>query len=319
MQVTNIRVSPVYGSRVSVVPVRFQDGTFREATREQLAVLIALMAEPETSYLALSEKTGVTRSQIDEAIGFWQEKGVLVLQKHEVTEEKTVPTEEKPETPHLESAAQLPHYNTDEAANFLHRNPDTRFLIDCCQQELGKIFNTSESEIIIGLLDYLSLDPEYVLLLCSHFGKKGRRSLRYIEKAAISLHDKGILTYEQLELHLKQSDAAESAETELRELFGVGRRALTKKEKEAFFRWTGEWELPVSVITMAFEIAVNRTGKPDISYTNAILTRWQGEGLRTPEDVARYEESHRPVKDTDSSFNAEDFFESALERSYGKS
>lgn len=319
MQVTNIRVSPVYGSRVSVVPVRFEEGTLREATREQLAVLVALMAEPETSYLALSEKTGATRSQIDEAIAFWQGKGCLVLLKAETAPAIPTPAAEKTSAPHLDRSAQLPHYNTDEAAKFLHRNPDTRFLIDCCQQELGKIFNTSESEIIIGLLDYLSLDSEYILLLCSHFGKKGKRSLRYIEKAAISLHDKGILTYEQLELHLKQADAADDAESALRELFGIGRRALTKKEKEAFFRWTGEWELPVSVITMAFEIAVNRTGKPEVAYTNAILTRWHGEGLRTPEDVERFEASHRPMKETESSFNAEDFFEDALERSYGKS
>ncbi len=318
MQVTNIRVVPRYGTRVSVIPVPTDSGAMKEASREQLAVLLALMAEPETSYLSLSEKTGATRAQIDEAIAFWEEKGCLTLQKRETPAAVLPPKEDvKPSRP--DRAAELPHYNTDEAARFLSRNPDTRFLIDCCQQELGKIFNTSESEIIIGLLDYLSLDSEYILLLCAHFGKKGKRSLRYIEKTAISLHDKGILTYEQLELHLKQQDAAEDAEAALRNMFGIGRRALIKKEKEAFFRWSALWEMPIEVIALAYEIAVARTGEPSVAYTNAILERWHTEGLSSVEAVERYEEAHRPAgKDTPTgaSFDTEDFFEAALQRSY---
>lgn len=321
MQVTNIRVAPQYGTRVAVVPVPADHYALREATREQLAVLVALMAEPCTSYLSLAERTGATRGQIDEAITYWQAAGVLLpVEAPAAPPAQPVPQPAgQTDVPTPDRAAQLPHYNTDEAARFLSRNPDATGVIDCCQQELGKIFNTAEAEIIIGLLDYLSLDPEYILLLCAHSAKRGKKSLRYIEKMAITLHDKGILTYEQLELYLKKQDMAEDAESALRTMFGIGRRALIKKEREAFFRWTAEWEMPTEVIARAYEIAVGRTGEPSVPYTNAILEKWHAENLRTVEEVDRYEADHRPAgkEAAGSSFDTEDFFEAALKRSYG--
>lgn len=323
MHVTNIKVIPQYGSRVAVVPMAPVGGSLRDATREQLAVLLALMETPETSYLSLSERTGATRAQIDDAIAFWQAAGLLTAAQPKTAPEtdaaKPVPAETLPAR--LDRRAELPHYNTDEAARFLSRNPSVTGLIDCCQQELKKIFNTAESEIIIGLLDYLSLDPEYILLLCAHSAKRGKRSLRYIEKMAISLHDQGILTYDQLELHLKKLDAADDAETALREMFGIGRRALIKREREAFYRWTAEWEMPTDVIGCAYEIAVSRTKEPSIPYTNAILERWHAEGIRTLADAERFESSRRPAAPdapAGTSFDTEDFFEAALKRSYGE-
>lgn len=321
MHVTNIKIKPLYGSRVAVVPVARKNTFLREATREQLAVLFALMAEPETSYLSLSERTGATRAQIEDAIVYWQKAGVLTPEE---VKNASAPAAEEKRTEsgkYLERAAELPHYNTAETARFLKKNPGATGLIDCCQQELGKIFTTAETETIIGLLDYLSLDPEYILLLCAHSAKRGKKSLRYIEKTAISCHDAGILTYEQLEEHLKQIDEASQAEAALREMFGIGKRALIKKEKDAFFRWTAEWHMPTEVIARAYEIAVNRTKEPSVPYTNAILERWNAEGLRTVEDVERFEAARRPnagAQPANSSFDTDDFFGAALDRSYGK-
>ena len=322
MQVTNIKVQPLYGSRVAVVPVPTDGNALRRATREQLAILFALMAEPETSYFLLAERTGATRSQIDEAIAFWQAEGYLTLMKIQPSEPPAEPAKEAGTESHPDRSAQLPRYNTDEAARFLSRNPGTAGLIDCCQQELGKIFTTAESEIVIGLLDYLSLDSDYILLLCAHSAKRGKRSLRYIEKQAITLHDKGIVTYEQLELHLKRQDAADDAEAALRDMFGIGKRALIAKEKQAFFRWSAEWEMPAEVISMAYEIAVRKTGEASVPYTNAILEKWHAEGLKTAAEVEAYEQEHHPsgaAAPAGSSFDTDDFFEAAIKRSYGDS
>ncbi len=317
MQLTNIKVIPHYGERVSVVPVVWEGAFLRDASREQLAVLIALMAQPETSYLSLSERTGATRAQIEEAIAYWQNAGILT-EVQVSREAEALPVAAAEDKGHLDRAAQLPHYNTAETATFLTTHPSAPGLIDCCQQELGKIFNTAETETIIGLLDYLSLDPEYILLLCAHSAKRGKKSLRYIEKTAISYHDEGILTYEQLEAHLKKIDAADDAERALRDMFGIGKRALIKKEREAFFRWTAEWGMPMDVISHAYEIAVGRTKEPSVPYTNAILEAWNAAGIRTLADAEHFESARRPSAKGASSFETDDFFEAALQRSYGE-
>lgn len=322
MHLTKIKIEPCYGNRVAVLPIPSDESVLLGATREQLAVLIALMSGTDFSYFTLSEKCGATREQIDKAVRYWEEAGVLKTEQTEVSpenigERESVSEKTSARTP--ERASQLPHYNTDEAARYLEQNPTAASLIDCCQQELGKIFNTAEAEIIIGLLDYLSLGPEYILFLCAYLGQKGRKSLRYIEKTAISLHDAGVVTYEQLELHLKKLDMAESAEKQLRELFGIGARALVKREREAFFRWISDWEMPMEVIERAYEITVSRTKEPSVPYTNAILEKWNSEGIRTVEQVDAVEASRKTAVPLTpgSSFETEDFFDLALKRSYG--
>jgi len=319
MQLTKIKIEPCYGNRVAVLPVPPDDAVFREATREQLAVLIALMSGTEFSYFTLAEKCGATREQIDGAVRYWENAGILTVHRTEQEAERPSEPVQKSASKALERASQLPHYNTDEAARYLEQNPTAASLIDCCQQELGKIFNTAEAEIIIGLLDYLSLGPEYILFLCAYLGKKGRKSLRYIEKTAISLHDAGVVTYEQLELHLKKLDMTESAEKKLRDLFGIGERALVKRERDAFFRWIAEWEMPLEVIERAYEITVTRTKEPSVPYTNAILEKWNAEGIRTVEQVEEAEAARKSTSSVvpGSSFETEDFFDLALKRSYG--
>ena len=313
---TNIKIQPHYGSRVTVLPVPEDPAILRKATREQLAVLIAIMSEVDFSYLHIAEKTGATRTQIEDALAYWQNAGLLSIEHTAPSESSAVPKPAQPASQTLPRADQLPHYNTDETARFLEKNPGTATLIDCCQQEWGKIFNTSESEIIIGLLDYLSLGPEYILLLCAYCARKGRRSLRYMEKMAISLHDAGITEYEQLEIYLQKLEHTDAAEAQLRKLFGIGQRALIKREKEAFFRWISEWQMPVEVIELAYEITVSRTKEPSIPYTNAILEKWNADGIRTVEAVEEAESARQMPMPPGTSFATDEVLELALKRSY---
>ena len=193
MRLTKIKITPQYGTRVAVVPVPEEESLWKNATRDQLALLLVLLAEGECTPDVLSQKSGVLKKNIDDALKYWIDSGVITV-------DGIRPTAAKNEgyrgtiTRRPDRAAELPHYNTDEAAKYLENHPSASSLIDCCQQELGKIFNTSEAEIVIGLLDYLSLDPEYILLLFAHCAKREVKSLRYIEKMAITLHDAGIVT-----------------------------------------------------------------------------------------------------------------------------
>ncbi len=316
MRLTKIKITPRYGSRVAVVPVPEDASLWKNATRDQLALLLVLMAEGECTPDVLSERSGVLKKNMDEALAYWVDAGVIAVEGMRPTAAKGSGYRGVVrKTP--ERAAELPHYNTDEAARYLEKHPSASNLIDCCQQELGKIFNTSEAEIVIGLLDYLSLDPEYILLLFAHCAKRELKSLRYIEKMAITLHDAGIVTYDQLDQHLKKVDRANSAEHALRDLFGIGKRALIKREREAFFRWISEWEMPLDVIERAYEITVGSTKEPSVPYTNAILEKWHAKGLKTLADVEAEEAAKSPAaKPAMGNFDTDDFFEAALSRSY---
>ncbi len=217
--------------------------------------------------------------------------------------------------------SELPLYSSEHINRILEKNRETKSLIDNCQQSLGKIFSIHEVEVILKLKDYLGLDEDFILLLCSHCSKINKTSLRYVEKKATALFDMGITEYAQLEKHLEDLDAAAGLEGKFRKLLGVGERSLTKKEKDALLRWTTlglSWEL----IEKAFEVTVDNARKFSLNYMSAVLESWYKDGLLSAKAVSDEGEKQRSQKkpaakrEKKGSFDEDDFFEEALRRSY---
>lgn len=86
-----MNITPVYGSRVFVVPTDGVTGKLSSATREELAVLLSVLSEPvfiptdRAAALNLTEKTFL------DALSMWQRAGVLsVSDAEEASVESTV-------------------------------------------------------------------------------------------------------------------------------------------------------------------------------------------------------------------------------------
>ena len=78
------------------------------------------------------------------------------------------------------------------------------------------------------------------------------------------------------------------------------------------------------IIEKAYEVTISNTGKPSVSYANAVLENWYKAGLGTLEEIeasiAEYQKNHDKsgeTKPAGSSFVTDEFFEAALRRSYG--
>ena len=109
----------------------------------------------------------------------------------------------------------------------------------------------------------------------------------------------------------------------------MGDRALTKKEERFFDKWTNEWAMPFELMAYAFDIAVDRTGKPGLEYMSKILSDWHAGGITTVDQAEAASAEYRRVtaetrtrlpKEGEgaeaSSFDTDEFFEKALKRSY---
>ncbi|MBR4071700.1 MAG: DnaD domain protein [Clostridia bacterium] len=290
-----------------------------EADAVQMKVLICIMDNPEITSEELCEKLDITKRRLNMALSFWEKAGALV--KDGAKSGKSKAASKEPEAK-VARASELPKYTSEEIAAYIESHAGVRQLLIDCQHLIGKMFNLAETEIVIGLLDYLKLDEAYISLLFAHCARNGKKSLRYIEKLAIGLFDKGIMSYEELDAHLCMIEAAQAYDKPLRKLFGIGRRALTKKEQDAFDNWCGKMQMPFEVIEKAFEITVdNLSGKASVDYSNAILCRWFDAGYKTLEEVEaaseQYKHDKAGVTEKKGSFETDDFFEEALRRSYG--
>ena len=279
---------------------------------------------------AVAATLGIPRAELDQALGFLLGAGILRRESARTRKPSVKPAAEPSKPPRRTEVTELPQYTTDELTALLARRSELRLLIDEAQNALGKIFNQSEIRQLVSIAEGLDLGTEYLLLLLAYCRKLDKKSIRYAEKLAIHFVDSGITTPEALTEHLHKLEIADSAEGQLKRLFGFS-RSLTAKEKGFVGDWTCKYGFGADMIEKAFENAAESTANPNLNYLHSILTRWFEEGIKTPLDADRDRENRKataskatpaanvrsktPAKAT--SFDVDDFFAAAIQNGYG--
>ena len=318
----------------TAAPLRVSDGirgtvprlagkiALREASADDLRVLLAFL---ERGAEHLSRDAGVSPARAEAALDYWREAGILTD-----GEEIAETTEDIPEKRPLRRADELAPVTGEETAEIIRRR-DLVGVIDEAQRLYGKVFNTTEIGIVAGLADQLELEPAYILTLISWCRRRGKDSLRYVERTAFSLVSEGVETLPQLEAYISRREAAASGIGQIRKLFGIGERALSKDEEKRFTRWIADEKFSLDVIGFAYDETVNKTGKASSAYADKLLKVWREAGVSgSVEEIERYIEreraeravagkgktpKHDPIPQT---YDSGDFFARALERSYNK-
>ncbi len=309
----------VYGSRVLVLPASAV-AAGSNATAADWRVLCAFAANPALCQDAVNGVSSVAQalslpeSAVEASLSFWRGAGVLA--SGVAKDAPSVRVSVKAAKPLPDKG--LPTYTTEELAEIAGGSKDFAALIGACQQTFGKIFNTAEVNIIAGLIDYLGLEGDYILLLLSHCVRMEKKSLRYAEKTALSLYDDGVTDAAALEERLQRIETMASVTGKIRAMFGMSSRAFTTKEKAMIERWVCVMKYDIEVLRLAYEATVNAIDKPSISYANTILERWFAEGYKTAEDVMRAMEEYKKAKLGSSSFDADEVLNAMLKKTYGE-
>ena len=288
----------------------------REASADDLRVLLVFL---ERGAEHVARDAGVSEARADAALDYWREAGILT----EGTEAKKV----------LRPSDELIPMRGEETAEIIRRR-DLAGAIDEAQKLLGKTFNTTELKTFAELVEQLQVEPAYILTLISWCKRRGKGTLYYVRGTAVSLVSEGVETLSQLEEYISHREAAESEIGQIRKMFGIGERALTKTEEKRFTAWLSDDKFPVEVIGIAYDITVNNTGKVSLAYIDKLIKVWRDAGCAgSAEEVERYVERERaergqsavgkaargPKHDAiPSTYDSGDFFARAVERSYKK-
>ncbi|MBR3894768.1 MAG: DnaD domain protein [Clostridia bacterium] len=304
-----------------------------DATAAQLRVLLWLASDTTLvgKLRQLAKLADCSPKEAEAALTYWRERGIL-------TDGESIPVMATPTSaaesaksaanrPLIHRADELPTYTSTELAAMLEKRESLRILIDETQRMLGKIFNLSEVNTLVGMVDYLGMSMECILILFAHCKRIEKTSLRAIEKYAYSLVDRDITTPEALEEEIRTVETLHSFEGEVRALFGLKSRALTSKENKMLRAWVS-FGYGIDVVRRAYELTVNATGEASLPYANSILERWNNEGLNSIEQIDRSiteQAAKKNGKTTQkapekpalgNSFDTDDFLKAALRRSY---
>jgi len=134
--------------------------------------------------------------------------------------------------------------------------------------------------------DRYHFEPEVIYALFQYCAGKGKLDGKgYIAKVAEGWAARGILTFQDLSAHFAARE----------KLTGISRRigkklhkGMTEYDDEKVVQWVEAMGFDFDVI----ELALRRTVKlqnPNLDYVDKILKEWFANGLKTPEDVDRYE------------------------------
>lgn len=307
-----------------------ENPSFREASKEELRVLLALIELDgcAKSISSLATASGISVARCKAAIAFWEESGVIVGSK-----EPTI-TEEFEERLLLGEIDEVP---ATEVADSI-RDENLASMMDECAALLGcACLSNLDVKNLTALHTQYKLSPDYILTLAAYLATKNALTIRRLSNKAIQLCNRNIDNTELLEDYIRNLENSDGSEWEYRKVLGIYGRNLSKTEKEYFAKWANEFGYSEHIISEAYDIAVmnSKTGRGDLRYMDTVLTDWHNNGCKTVSDcVARSEQTKlereaetakrksktaksKPEPPRYGDFDINDAFKKALERSYG--
>ncbi len=275
--------------------------------------------EPEIA----SKTIGISKDVATMALGFWMGTGVIVPDtdntysaSNALTPELVEGSVETPkkihETLHEKREKSTANYSASELARKLDESKEMSSLIDFCNRTTEKMLNFAETADIVYLVDSVGLSTSMVMKIVDYFAGKGKRGIRYITKAAISIFDEGITDDFLLDEYLKKKNEYDTGEGFLRSLIGAGARSFSKREKAFVEKWFNELKLDKSIIKLAYERTVDKISTPSLSYMAKIIERWTDSGFKTADEVIAGESAQLVPQASSGNFNLSDFDEASV-------
>jgi len=197
-------------------------------------------------------------------------------------ESETKPEEVKEEAPKLpdRSLVDLTKLKGDE---------DFQELVFCVQTYTEKIFTPTDTEKLAYLYDVVGMSKDLLEYIAEVSVQKGKKSINYIERVALSFHEKGITTVEEA----KEDNVKYFNENKaVLKAFGIYDRVLAPVELRFVKKWFDEYGFSTEIVVEAISRTVLNTSSQSFSYADGILTRWHNENVRTLSDIKAQDEKH---------------------------
>lgn len=263
---------------VMLVPSSIADRFLGVATGAQIKVILCLIRFEDMALnpADIAKQCNIQENDVTEAIEFWIKSGVLIRRGSSLILSGTA--SEQPQT--------LPRYNPDAILERKSESSEFCALLDEIQRVLGKTLNHNDASVVVAMYDHLGFSAEMIMQIVNYCVSNGKTSFRYIEKVALDWFDRGIDSFEKMEIFIKALEKKTRLETSVQGYFGIDNRALSKKEKEYIDTWSNTLNMSLEMIKQAYEVCIDKKSKLSFAYINGILTDWAKKGYKTVSDIS---------------------------------
>ncbi|NLM48613.1 MAG: DnaD domain protein [Epulopiscium sp.] len=271
--------------------------------------------KPSLSTKDISEKLGLLESDVIKAFQYWAEQGLIHFKQNDdmITIGFQIPSDKeiKEDSPknsvhkkvHIYHETR-PNYSPEELSIYM-KNPEISHLFKIAERYLGRMLNHNDLQILYSLYDWLRLPVDVIELLLEHCISNNHRSIRYIEKVAITWAEEGINTLEKAKLRIKifNEDFREIMKT-----FGLNRDPAPV-EIEYMNKWINELHAPMEIILEACKRTITQIQEPKFSYAHTIIDSWNKNGVKSLEDIKKLDAAYLQKKNLqNNSSNTNDYY-----------
>lgn len=273
---------------IFAVPAAVADRHLKFCSEAQLKVLLLALRQGQSPVdtAGIAGRLGLTEAEVDDCLQYWQEAR-LFTEGSAPQPEKAGPAPAEPPKKTVEEGVTTirsrGHLSPGEVNALLREDKRFAGLAAELEKARGSVLSPSEREILAYLCGSLELTPEYLLVAAAYCRDRGKKKMSYLEKMVAGWLEEGIDTYEKAEVHIRRLTRQEDDEGRIRRLFGLPERALTAREKACINRWCGEYMTPDALIKLAYDRAVEATGKVSFAYIDKVLAAWTAKGITTVE------------------------------------
>lgn len=317
----NFKINPAAYADVFVLPKAVVKNNLRLAGAVQLKALLYLYCNAgaaDNSCEAIADALGADRGDVCDALIFWCERGLVIRDG-----EKPAPMAGKTEQPKEAEPAQKAEKPAETAvlpaAAFSKQEPERaekkvvpdlpisrpsheqiaircreceefRLLFAEAQNVLGKTIGYEGQSILIMLHDSYDLPVEVILMLLEYAVKRGKTGYKYIATIGKEWSEKEIVTIDAAEEYISEQNETDELWKSFKALTGVKNPNPTAKQKKFLTLWKKEFSFSVEMISLAYEICIDNTGKMNLEYMNKVLKNWHEKGVKSPSDAEREQE-----------------------------
>lgn len=176
----------------------------------------------------------------------------------------------------------------------LMSNDDVKMLLYIVQRYLEKTLSGAETNTILYFYNELGFSSELIEYLVEYCVSNNHRSMRYIEKVALSWHSENITTVEGAKKYI--STFSNNCYPVLN-AFGLSGRNPAAVEKAFIIKWTDEYGFDMDLIVDACNRTIDAIHKPSFQYADSILQRWKKKGVKSVTDLQIIDDEHEKGKE----------------------
>ena len=297
---------------VFAVPTALVDRYLKLAGKEQLQVLLWMLRHGGEAFSpeALAQELALDQDAVLDALDYWQQEGLLASREGQLTPAAQPEAPQAPAVPQAPARApglppkrRLVRPDTQHLAARMGESEEIRFLMQEAQATFGKTISPAMAATLLAMCDDYGLPVEVVVMLLHYAKDVGKTGTAYLDSVARDWAQRGVFTLEAAEKKLQELEEHRQAWAKVQSAAGLPRRAPSRKEEDAAYRWVYQWKFTGEMLRAAYERCVDNTGKFNISYINKILEGWHKQGARNLQEVEMLEAKKKEEREQGTSYD----------------